>query len=192
MEGLMSFFGNMFGGSGGGVGGASLLSTAANVGSLFSSGLSAFSALQAGKLEQSMYEIQAQQKRLEARQVATNAEFEENALRRKLMDDNASTQAFFAGRGFSINSGTARSAQIESRRRAAEDYNSIAQRRDITTAGIRGNAAGLVADGIAARGAGRLKAISAIPGILKGADSLIRGGMEATNKGNSRRKSLLS
>lgn len=187
MQGLMSFFSNMFS-TGAGSGGASLLSTAASAGSIFSSGLQAFSSIQSGKIQQQMFEIQAQQKRMEARQVSTNAQFEENTLRSKLMDDNASTQAFFAGRGFSISSGTAKGAQIESRRRAAEDYISIAQKRDIAVAGLRGNAAGLSAEGTYARDAGRLKALEAIPTGLRAADSLFRSG----SSGAGRRRSLVS
>jgi len=183
MDGLISFFGNIFG-SGAASSGASLLGTAANVGSLFSSGLQAFSSINAGKLQQQLFEIQAQQKRMEAQQVESNATFEQNAVKRKLLDDMSSTDAFFAGRGFSIGSGTARSAQIESRKRAGEDYNAIASKRDINTASIRGNASQLSAEGVYARSAGRMKAFEAIPGALKSIDSLVRGGMQ--------RRSLLS
>jgi len=180
MDGIASFFSNMF--SGGSSGSMGFFS---NIGSLAASGIQAYSAIQAGKLQQKLLEIQADQKALEARQTETNAMFQQNRIKEQLLDDMASSQAFYAGRGFSVGSGTAQGAQIESRKRATEDYISIAEKRDSATIGIRGQAEQLRREGAFARDSGKLKALEAVPGALKSAAGLF-------GNSNPRRRSLLN
>jgi hypothetical protein len=184
MDGVASFFSNMFSGgtSGGGGGGMGLLS---NVGGLVSSGFQAYSAIQSGKLQQKLLELQAEQKMLEARQTEANATFQQNRIKEQLLDDLASSQAFYAGRGFSVGSGSAQGAQIESRKRAAEDYISIAEKRDSATIGIRGQADQLRREGAFAKESGKLKAYEAIPGAFKSFAGL-------SGNSNPRRRSLLN
>jgi len=179
MQALVPMFASSFGGAaasgaaGGLLGGK--LGLLASAGSFLSSGMQMFGSIQSGRLQNTMYNLQAGQEDLRAKQIEINAEASANALRRKLLDDLSSTDAFFAGRGINIGSGSARAAQIESRRRAGEDLLGIRDQASYSAIGARSQANQLRAEGRSARQSGNMSAFEAIPGLLRSGGQLFGG-----------------
>ena len=106
---------------------SSLFSTANLLafGSLVSSGFQVFSTMKAAQLEERVFHLRAQQQELQAEQVKIAAMSQMNEVRKRLLDNLASSDASFAARGISISSGTPLQAQMLSRRRASRDLQEI-------------------------------------------------------------------
>ncbi len=139
-----------------------MMSLLASGGAFLSSGLQMFAANQSSKMQQSALMMQAGQQELQASQIEINAQQQSNNVRRQLLDDMASTDAFFAGRGFSIGSGTARQAQITSRARAGEDLLSLRSQATMGALAKRGQSSQTRFEAKAARAAGKMSILESL------------------------------
>jgi len=134
-------------------------------GSLLSSGFQVFSTMKAAQLEQKVFNLKAQQQELQADQIKIASIQQANENRARLLDNLASADAAFAGRGVSLSSGTALQAQVESRKRAGEELQQTLAGGRVKVLGARGQAEQFRIEGAAKRSKGLL----ASSGVMKDA-----------------------
>lgn len=160
--------------------GMSLLSS---FGSIMNSGMQMYTANLAAKMKQRRLQMKARMDELEADQIELNAEDTANSIKNQLLSDIASTDAFFAGRGIDIGSGTVTQINTESRRRAGEDINATRTQAKREARFTRVGAAYTRADARAARLEGKLDAAKALPDMLRSGSHLYSGLKERGLKG---------
>lgn len=178
MQNLTTTFGSAFGGaakaglSPGNVSGLSLLS---NFGSLASSGLQMYASGQAARFAQQRLLMNSQWQELQAKQIELNAQERANSIRDQLLNDMASTSAFFAARGVDIGSGSAARANIVSQRNAAEDIIQSTRQSRLDVAAERSGAAESRSEARIARAQGRVDQAKALPGMFRSSAQLYTG-----------------
>lgn len=139
------------------------------VGSLLSTGMTAFSAfgqISAGSQQNAIAKAQARQYELAARQEELKGREQADNIRRSLQASLASQRAMFGARGISLNSGTVRGLASESMTAAARDI-------EIARFGAGQNADALRGQAYQSRIEGRAGRVAGYTGAAKTLSSLV-------------------
>lgn len=155
-------------GAAGSLGAGGIISGAAS--SLFGSsllqglltGAGAFGQMQAGNMQASILNMQAQQSELNARMESIKGRTQALQIKKQLDRDLASQNATFAARGVLAGEGSAKAAADISRENAEEDINVAMFGARMGSESDRLQAAQYRAEGSAAKTAGRVEAINTI------------------------------
>lgn len=167
--------------AGGAAGGGGLM---AGLG-LVSTGLSAFSTIQAGRVEAANLKFQAKQSELQARSAEIQGKEQQNLIREELLKNLSSANAAFAARGISVSSGTPEQARIESIKAAEQSLRAAQLGAGAQAAGARTQAQMFRQDARTARTSSYLQAGATIAQGASRAISLMPSGGGAAGGGSS-------
>jgi len=175
MQNLTTTFGSAFGGMakmGKALDNPTGKSLLTNFGSFASSGLQMYASGQAARFAQQRYLMESQWKELQAKQIELNAQERANSIRDQLLNDMASTSAFYAARGVDIGSGSAARANIVSQRNAAEDINQSNRQARLDAASARSDASVSRTKAAAKKLEGRIKKNKALTDMFKSGSNM--------------------
>ncbi|AIK95912.1 hypothetical protein [Candidatus Odyssella acanthamoebae] len=132
--------------------GLSLLNRA---GSMVNTGMGLYANRVASSMAANRLNMSAMWQQLQASNIETNAAEQSNAIRNELLNNMASTNAFFAARGFDVSS--AEDANIVSRRRAGNDLLNLRSQSKLDAIAMRAAAAQTRSDASVGRAMGRFE-----------------------------------
>jgi hypothetical protein len=137
--------------------------------------LSAFSSIQAGRVEAANLKFQQKQANLQARAAEIQGKEQQNLLREDLLKNLASANAAFAARGVSISSGTPQQAQVESIKAAEQSLRAAQLGAGAQAEGLRTQGQIFARDAKVARQSANLQGLMTVHKGLSQAASTIAG-----------------